>query len=443
MGVNHSVQGTETVTLLNTLCLITGNVGRAGRGALLHHRPVQRHGHPGGGGDGVAARLPGVGLGRPTGPSWPACGAVPVERLPTERGRAYPDIIDGVLDGTIKGLWIIATNPPVSFPNRGRLERALAQPRPARGAGRVRDAHHRPGPRGAARRHLGREGRHLHQRRAAGVAGAQGGGAAGRWPGPTSTSSWPWPRRWACATSCTPGWTGPEDAFTEWARVSAGRLCDYSGITWDTHRRRRRRAVAVPARHRDGGGSPRLYDRRRVPDADGQGQAVVRLARAHRRRPQRPVPVPAQHRPHRRALAHPHQDGPGRRPRAPGPRGVGGGQPGRRRAPRRRRRRPGAAGVPPGRRRGRAGPGHRHRARGRGVRALPLRRAAASTASPSTSSTPSRASPTTSSPQSTSNRCSRLRLSPGAPTGRCRRRRWPARGSSAGTGPSRAPGRHP
>src|SRR5207253_4936701 len=47
-------------------------------------------------------------------------------RLPAERGRAYPDIVDGVLDDTIKGLWIIATNPPVSFPNRGRLERALA-----------------------------------------------------------------------------------------------------------------------------------------------------------------------------------------------------------------------------------------------------------------------------------------------------------------------------
>ncbi|MDQ1368173.1 MAG: hypothetical protein QOF20_526, partial [Acidimicrobiaceae bacterium] len=29
-----------------------------------------------------------------------------------------------------------------------------------------------------------------------------------------------------------PGWHGPEDAFAEWARVSAGRLCDYSGITY-------------------------------------------------------------------------------------------------------------------------------------------------------------------------------------------------------------------
>jgi predicted molibdopterin-dependent oxidoreductase YjgC len=27
-------------------------------------------------------------------------------------------------------------------------------------------------------------------------------------------------------------WSGPEDAFDEWARVSAGRPCDYSGMTW-------------------------------------------------------------------------------------------------------------------------------------------------------------------------------------------------------------------
>jgi assimilatory nitrate reductase catalytic subunit len=29
-----------------------------------------------------------------------------------------------------------------------------------------------------------------------------------------------------------PGWTKPADAFEEWKRVSAGRLCDYSGITY-------------------------------------------------------------------------------------------------------------------------------------------------------------------------------------------------------------------
>jgi assimilatory nitrate reductase catalytic subunit len=30
-----------------------------------------------------------------------------------------------------------------------------------------------------------------------------------------------------------PGWSTPADAFAEWRRVSAGRLCDYSGITYE------------------------------------------------------------------------------------------------------------------------------------------------------------------------------------------------------------------
>ena len=30
-----------------------------------------------------------------------------------------------------------------------------------------------------------------------------------------------------------PGWTKPADAFEEWKRVSAGRLCDYSGMTYE------------------------------------------------------------------------------------------------------------------------------------------------------------------------------------------------------------------
>ncbi|MDE3163062.1 MAG: nitrate reductase, partial [Acidobacteriota bacterium] len=30
-----------------------------------------------------------------------------------------------------------------------------------------------------------------------------------------------------------PGWTTTHDAYKEWQRVSAGRLCDYSGISWE------------------------------------------------------------------------------------------------------------------------------------------------------------------------------------------------------------------
>ena len=39
--------------------------------------------------------------------------------------------------------------------------------------------------------------------------------------------------RLGCREELFPGWTAPADAFEEWRRVSAGRLCDYSGMTYD------------------------------------------------------------------------------------------------------------------------------------------------------------------------------------------------------------------
>ena len=59
-------------------------------------------------------------------------------------------------------------------------------------------------------------------------------------------------RKLGCRRSFFPGWERPKDAFEEWRRVSAGRLCDYSGMDYGMDREVRRNAVAVPA------GAPRL-----------------------------------------------------------------------------------------------------------------------------------------------------------------------------------------
>jgi hypothetical protein len=48
-----------------------------------------------------------------------------VETIPSARGLAYPDIIEAVLERKIRALWIIATNPVVSFPNLKALQQAL------------------------------------------------------------------------------------------------------------------------------------------------------------------------------------------------------------------------------------------------------------------------------------------------------------------------------
>jgi len=40
-------------------------------------------------------------------------------------------------------------------------------------------------------------------------------------------------RKLNCYDELFPGWEKPQDAFEEWRRVSAGRLCDYSGMSYE------------------------------------------------------------------------------------------------------------------------------------------------------------------------------------------------------------------
>jgi assimilatory nitrate reductase catalytic subunit len=231
MGVNHSVQGTETVTLLNTLALITGNIGRAGAAPFSITGQCNAMGTRESGG---TASLPGY-------RNWDSAGdreeiaalwGVPVDRLPEARGRAYPDIIDGILDGTIRALWIIATNPPVSFPHRGRLEEALRN----LDLLVVQDGYETPTVALAdvvlpAAVWGEKDGTYTNsERRVSRVRKAVD-------PPGYALSDFDIFLRVAdefgLRDELFGGWSSPEDAFGEWGRVSAGRLCDYSGMTWN------------------------------------------------------------------------------------------------------------------------------------------------------------------------------------------------------------------
>ena len=46
--------------------------------------------------------------------------------MPVKRGLAYPDIVEAAVGKQIRALWIIATNPLVSFPNQDVLRQALS-----------------------------------------------------------------------------------------------------------------------------------------------------------------------------------------------------------------------------------------------------------------------------------------------------------------------------
>jgi len=123
MGVNHSTQASVTVAAINNLALITGNIGRTGAAPFS----ITGQCNAGTRESGFTASLPGYrefdnprdreDLAR----SW----NIPVDRIPAARGLAYPDIIEAAVQGKIKALWFISTNPAVSFPNYKLLEHAL------------------------------------------------------------------------------------------------------------------------------------------------------------------------------------------------------------------------------------------------------------------------------------------------------------------------------
>ena len=197
-------------------------------------------------------------------------------RLPADRGKAYPDIVNSVVSGRIKGLWIIATNPVVSYPNREILELGL------RGLDLlvVQDAFHTPTTDLA---HVvlpaavwgEKDGTYTNsERRVRRVR------AAVAPPGVARTDFDIFldiARRWGCADELFDGWAHPHDAYLEWQRVSAGRPCDYSGISWD--RIDAAGGVQWPCPDDDPtiplAGTPRIYTDGRYQHASGRAKVYA------------------------------------------------------------------------------------------------------------------------------------------------------------------------
>lgn len=114
MGVNQSHEATRTAQAIINLALMTGNIGKPGTGAnsitgqcnamgsrlysnvtsLIGGRDFMKAEHRAK----VAELL-----------------NIPVDVIPSKNSWAYDQIIDGIRDGKIKALWVIATNPTHSW----------------------------------------------------------------------------------------------------------------------------------------------------------------------------------------------------------------------------------------------------------------------------------------------------------------------------------------
>ena len=126
MGVNQSHEGVRTAQSLINLALLTGNIGRPGTGAnsitgqcnAMGSRLFSNTTNLLGGHDflnpdhrrKVAAIL-----------------GIDAARIPDRNSWSYDEIIEGIRDGKIKGLWVIATNPAHSWIDQGDLHELLGR----------------------------------------------------------------------------------------------------------------------------------------------------------------------------------------------------------------------------------------------------------------------------------------------------------------------------
>ncbi|MEX2658569.1 MAG: molybdopterin-dependent oxidoreductase [Acidimicrobiales bacterium] len=124
MGVNQSHEGTRTAQAIIALALLTGSIGRPGTGAnsitgqcnamgsrLFSNTTNLLGGHDFADPD-HRAKVAGV-LGIDEG------------LIPDRASDAYDQILEGVVAGRVRGLWIVATNSAHSWIDQGHLEEVL------------------------------------------------------------------------------------------------------------------------------------------------------------------------------------------------------------------------------------------------------------------------------------------------------------------------------
>jgi anaerobic selenocysteine-containing dehydrogenase len=231
MGVNHSTLGTATVNAICNLALLTGNIGRAGAAPFSITGQCNAMGTREAG---FASSPPGYRKfdnaedRKELASLW----NIDEARLPVKRGLAYPDIVEAAVGKKIRALWIIATNPLVSFPNQDVLRQSLSN----LDFLVVQDGYHPTPTTELADLVLPaaiwgeKEGTYTNsERRVSKV------NKAVEPPGEARSDFDIFlavAAKLGCREELFGGWNSPEDAFTEWARVSRGRLCDYSGITY-------------------------------------------------------------------------------------------------------------------------------------------------------------------------------------------------------------------
>jgi assimilatory nitrate reductase catalytic subunit len=270
MGVNHSTVGTATVNAICNLALLTGNIGRAGAAPFSITGQCNAMGTRE---TGFTSSMPGYRKFESAADrkELAALWGVPESSLPEKRGLAYPDLVEGTISRKIRALWIIATNPLVSFPNQDVLRQGFSN----LDFLVVQDGYHPTPTTELADLVLPaaiwgeKEGTYTNsERRVSKVnrAVAAPGEARSDFEIFLGLAG-----KLGCRDSLFPGWHCVEDAFNEWRGVSRGRLCDYSGISYSLLEEQGAVQWPFPA-----GGAPsaRLYEDGQFQTSDGRAKLI-------------------------------------------------------------------------------------------------------------------------------------------------------------------------
>ncbi len=232
MGVNQSFMGTDTVSSIINLHLLTGHIGREGAGPFSITGQCNAMGTRE---TGFTSSLPGYrNFGdEPALKEYAEIVNVPEQIVPRERGYKYAEIIDAIDRGEIKALWIVATNPLVSFVNQEKLRKTLAkldllvvQDAFMGDTAQIADVVFAAGTWGE------KEGTYTNSERRcnrANKAVEPLGDAKSDFDIVLEFSKY----FYGVHELLFPEWKSPKDAFDEWKRVSKGQLCDYSGMSYE------------------------------------------------------------------------------------------------------------------------------------------------------------------------------------------------------------------
>ena len=228
MGVNQSYEGVRTAQSLINLALMTGNIGRPGTGANSITGQCNAMGSR------LFSNTTGLlGARDFTDPQHRAEVAsildIPVDRIPDRNSLSYHEILKGILEGRIKGLWVIATNPAHSWINQDQARDILSR----LDFLVVQDMYHSTETAQMADLVLPaagwgeKEGTFINSERRIGTIRK-----VARAPGEALADFSIFraiSQAWGCGDMFRE-WTSPEAVFRIMQRLSAGQPCDFSGI---------------------------------------------------------------------------------------------------------------------------------------------------------------------------------------------------------------------